>query len=295
MFNLIGIKRLCNKRSYLRSQTKNMTTLTQLKFIDTHIHIDYCLQKMNKTIPEMNSFIDEHFDKLSENKWEKSIHICCDPVGIEGSNMIIEHPNIYGSFGVHPHNAENYNDEIEEKLVKIVGENKKVVAWGEMGLDYYYKYSKPEVQKVVFERQIKQAMKLNKPLMIHTREAEDDTFQILTSLVPSDYPIHIHCFTSSLEFAKKLMDYFSNLYFGFTGIVTFKTADKLKEVVANVPLERMLLETDGPFLAPVPHRGKVATSGMIPRIVEEIAKIKSVSVEEVYKQTRINTSKIYGI
>lgn len=298
MFNLIKFKRnLYNLKSNIKGLNirKMSTTTEQLKFIDTHIHIDYCLQKKNLTIPDMNSFIDEYFDKMSENKWEKAIHVCCDPVGIEGSEMIIQDPRIYGSFGVHPHNAKEYNDDIEEKLVKIIGGNEKVVAWGEMGLDYYYKYSQPEIQKAVFERQIKRALELKKPLMIHTREAEDDTFQILTSLVPSDYPIHIHCFTSSLEFAKKLMNHFSNLYFGFTGIVTFKTADNVKEVVRNVPLERILLETDGPFLAPVPYRGKVATSGMIPKIVAEIAKLKSVSEEEVYRQTRINTTNIYGI
>lgn len=250
---------------------------------------------MQKTIPEMDEFIAEHFEKLSNDQWEKSIHICCDQLSIEPTEMIIEHPLIYGAIGIHPHNASTYTDELEEKIVSLHKNNKKVIAWGEMGLDYHYNNSPPDIQKEVFERQLKKAIELKKPLVIHTREAEDDTYSIMTRVVPEDWPIHIHCFTSSLEFSKKLLSHFSNVYFGFTGVITFKNAEDVREVVKHVPIERILLETDGPFLAPIPYRGKVATSGMIPKIAEKIAEVKGIPVEEVYKHARINTTSVYGV
>lgn len=277
-------------RNMSQSAPKSMTT----QFVDTHIHIDYILQKVNKTVPDLDSFIEENFAKMSEGRWEKSIHICCDQLSIEPSMMIIEHPSIYGALGIHPHNAKTYTDELDKQLIELHS-NEKIIAWGEMGLDYHYTFSEPDVQKAVFERQIKNALQLKKPLVIHTREAEDDTYDIMTRVIPKDWPIHVHCFTSSLAFSQRLLAHFSNLYIGFTGVITFNNAADIREVVKSVPLERILLETDGPYLAPIPFRGKVATSGMIPKIAEKIAMIKEVDVEKVYEVARMNTKAVYGI
>ena len=163
-----------------------------------------------------------------------------------------------------------------------------------MGLDYYYKNSEIETQKTVFAQQLLKAIELGKPMVIHTRDADDDCYEIMTKLVPPDWKIHVHCFTSSLPFAQKLLDFFPNLRFGFTGVVTFNNADDVRNVVKAVPLDRILLETDGPFLAPIPFRGKSATSAMIPWIAKAIAELKEVDIEEVFKVARKNTTFIYG-
>ncbi len=177
-----------------------------------------------------------------------------------------------------------------------------------LGLDYHYTKSPQEVQKRVFARQLDVACGLGKPLVIHTRDAENDTLEILKDhVLDKTTPIHVHCFTSSKKLATDLLKTFSNLYLGFTGIVTFSSAKELHELVkevivvpmnaneAQVPLNKILLETDGPFLAPVPFRGKIAHSGMIPYIAECIAKLKKVPVEQLYEQVRKNTEVVYGI
>jgi TatD DNase family protein len=273
------------------------------KFVDTHIHLDYILDRMEKPLDYLTDLIPTHFKTTPlvkgkavdlSGSWEASVHITCDPVTFEAAKKLLLHENIYVGAGVHPHHAKDYTNEVEEALLNL-HKDPKVVAWGEMGLDYHYNQSPPDIQRQVFARQLQRAVELGKPLIIHTREAEDDTFKILTENVPSDWKIHIHCFTSSLAFAQRLMEHFPNLVLGFTGVVTFGNAQDVQNVVANTPLERMVLETDGPFLAPTPFRGMPATSGMIPKIAEKIAALKSVDVAEVYRHARANTTKIYSI
>ena len=273
------------------------------KFVDTHIHLDYIMERVGKPLEELPSLFETHFKAapLVKNKaielsgdWEACVHITCDPVTFNAADELIKLDQIYVGAGVHPHHAKDYTDEVEERLLAM-HKNSKVRAWGEMGLDYHYNQSPPEVQREVFARQLRTAVSIGKPMIIHTREAEDDTFEIMTANVPQDWKIHIHCFTSSLAFAQKLMDHFPNLVIGFTGVVTFGNAQDVQNVVSNVPIERIILETDGPFLAPVPFRGMPATSGMIPKIAEKIAELKKVPVEDVYRHARENTSKIYSI
>lgn len=272
-------------------------------YVDTHIHLDYIMDRMEKPLSEFGSLLDTHFRSAPlvkgkavelSGSWEACVHITCDPVTFANARTLIEHDNIYVGAGVHPHHAKDYTDEVEEAL-KSLHKLEKVKAWGEMGLDYHYNQSPPDIQKQVFARQLQCAVELGKPLIIHTREAEDDTLRILTEHVPSDWNIHIHCFTSSLTFAQQLMQHFPNLVLGFTGVITFGNAKDVQNVVSNTPLERMVLETDGPFLAPTPFRGLPATSGMIPKIADKIAEIKSVDVAEVYRHARANTKRIYGI
>ena len=235
--------------------------------------------------------------------FESAVSVFCDKETLPPhSNFwrdLIETPeaNLYAALGVHPHEAKHYNDEIEEAIVSAL-QHPRAVAWGEMGLDYHYNLSPPEVQRQVFERQLRMAMKLEKPMIIHTREAEDDTFEIMTKVVPQDYgrKIHVHCFTSSISLARRLLAHYPDVvFFGFTGVITFKNAEDIRQTVAEVPLNRILLETDGPFMAPVPYRGKVAHPGHIPYVAQTIADVKKVSLEEVLETCRANTQTVYGI
>jgi len=178
----------------------------------------------------------------------------------------------------------------------------KVVAWGECGLDYYDKDTKGQIddpetralQRQVFSRQMDLAASLGKPLIVHTRHAEDDTLELMMKHLPASQKVHVHCFTSSLSLAQALLKHFPNLYLGFTGVVTFKNARDVQEVVRQVPLDRLLLETDGPFMAPVPYRGRVAHPGYAVYIAEKIAELKGVSREEVLLACRENTRHVYG-
>ncbi|ELP92581.1 hydrolase TatD family protein, partial [Entamoeba invadens IP1] len=167
------------------------------------------------------------------------------------------------------------------------------------GLDYHpfpgMGYADKETQKTSFLLQIELAKKLQKPIVLHTREADEDTQKTMTENIPFDFPMDIHCYTASLDFAKWVLEKYPNAYFGFAGVVTFKNAKNVLDVVKVVPLDKILLETDAPFMAPIPFRGKPSHSGMIPWIAETIAKTKGVSLEEVLRQTTINAKKLFKI
>lgn len=269
------------------------------RFVDTHVHIDLIFSKLMVTLDQFdvwaaaNVFKPMNLDG-SSFVCDKLIHVCCDPQTIENADMISSFENVFCAYGLHPHNAKDYNDQLENTLIDRV-RREKTVAWGEMGLDYHYKHSPIDVQKRVFARQLRLAVEIGKPLVIHTREAEEDTIEILKEIVPQDFRIHLHCFTSSKEMALNLLDHFPNLYIGITGVVTFGSAGSVREVVQSVPLERLLLETDGPFMAPIPLRGKTCHSGMIPHTAKKIASIKGISTAEVVERTRENTLRLYGI
>lgn len=296
-------------RASFSRQLKQLYTMSATggvkpKFVDTHIHLDYIMDRIEKPLEELPALMETHFKTVPlvkkkavelSGEWESCVHITCDPVTFDNAERLLKlSDRIYVGAGVHPHHAKDYTDEVEARLVEL-HKNERVRAWGEMGLDYHYNQSPPEVQRTVFARQLQQAVSLGKPMIIHTREAENDTFEIMVANVPVDWKIHIHCFTSSLEFGQRLMAHFPNLVLGFTGVVTFGNAQDVQNVVANVPLERMVLETDGPFLAPAPFRGMPATSGMIPKIADKIAELKGVDVALVYRAARENTTKIYSI
>lgn len=240
----------------------------------------------------------DNFALFAQNNWppelEKCVNVCCDLESFDPTEKLVENDKIYAAYGLHPHNAKDYTDQIEERIIKNMS-HPKTVAWGEIGLDYHYNMSPPEVQREVFARQLKKAVELKKPIVIHTREAEDDTFRILKENVPAEWRLHIHCFTSSVKLAKDILEYFPNSFIGFTGVVTFKSARDIREVVTAVPVNRILLETDGPFMAPEPFRGKTAHSGHIPYIAKKIAEVKGIPVEEMLTAARDNTLRMYGI
>lgn len=259
-----------------------------MPFIDTHCHLDSILAKLGTA-----SFSDFK-DRFLPPDFEGCITISCDPDSIEAALALMEIPEVHGAFGIHPHDAKAYGPELEARL-EAAQARPKAVAWGEIGLDYHYDFSPREIQREAFARQIARGVALGKPLIIHTREAEADTLEIMERDIPKEWRIHVHCFTSSPGMAERLLSHFPNLCLGLTGIVTFKNAQELQAVAKATPLDRLLLETDGPYLAPIPHRGQPAHPGHIPLIAAKIAELKGVSVDAVYAAARENTKKVYGI
>lgn len=257
-------------------------------YVDTHTHIDTTLRRLKLNLNDFPKFQQTSFPSTLD----AAIQICCDVNAFNETYKLMEYDQIYAAFGIHPHHATQYNNQVEKNLIEAM-KHPKTVAWGEMGLDYHYTYAPKELQKEVFEQQIKCALKVNKPLVIHTREAEEDTLAIMKAHIPTDHPIHVHCFTSSLSFAEQILEYWSHLYIGFTGVITFASA--LDKVVRRVPLERILVETDAPFMTPVPHRGKVCHSGYIPLILDKIAQLKKIDSPTVYQTIRKNTKQIYRV
>ncbi len=266
-----------------------------MEYFDTHCHLDSILPKMGFTsFDEFASAHLHHDDSHPDARFGGAVTVSCDPDSIEAVQALSAHERVYAAYGIHPHDARHYDDNMEARLREAM-RSPKTVAWGEIGLDYHYNFSEPEIQRKVFERQIEQGVMAEKPLIIHTREAEQDTLAIMLRAVPSDWKVHVHCFTSSPDLAVALLSAFPNLYVGFTGVITFKTADAIRAVVEAVPLNRLLLETDGPYMAPVPHRGKTAHPGHIPFIAEKMAEIKGVEIGKLYAETRENTRNMYGI
>jgi TatD DNase family protein len=199
---------------------------------------------------------------------------------------------IYAAVGWHPVDAIDMTDE-DLKWIKELASHPKVVAIGEMGLDYYWDKSPKEVQKDVFRKQIQLAKEVKLPIIIHNRDATEDVVKILEEENASEVGGIMHCFTGSLEVAKQCMD--MNFYISFGGPVTFKNAKKPKEVATEIPMDRLLIETDCPYLTPHPFRGKRNEPSYVKYVAEQIAELKGLSVEEVAKKSSDNAMGLFGI
>ena len=253
--------------------------------IDSHVHLD-----------------DEAFDEdrieviesLSENGIELVINNSSDLPSSERSvELANKNENIYAAIGVHPHEASSYNDEVEKRLIEL-SENKKVVAIGEIGLDYYYDFSPRDVQKKVFKRQIELAAKLNKNIVIHSREAAKDTFDILKEAHEKyDFTALIHCFSQSVDMMREYLK--MGDYIAIGGAVTFKNAKTPKEVAKVVDLDRLLLETDCPYMTPVPYRGKRNEPKFVKFSCQYIADLRQMDAGELEEITAINTKRFFGL
>ena len=208
---------------------------------------------------------------------------------VEVVEMAQRYPFVYAAVGVHPDEVGDLNDETFS-IVKEQAQKEKVVAIGEIGLDYYWDNESHDVQRKWFIKQLDLARELELPVVIHSREAAAETLEILKEYAKGLQGV-IHCFSYSPEIAREYVK--MGFYIGVGGVVTFKNAKKLREVVEEVPLDRILLETDSPYLAPVPYRGKRNCSLYIPHIAEEVAHIKGVSYEEVVAQTETNGKALF--
>lgn len=205
------------------------------------------------------------------------------------------HENIFAAVGVHPHDAKTYNEQAEQQLINLTKSSRKVVAWGEIGLDFYYDHSPPEIQTDVFRRQISVARDLRLPIIIHSRDADDETVRVLTEECSRpDFPGGVmHCFGGTAAMAEKLMEI--GFYISFAGNVTFKKADNLREAAGVVPLEKLLVETDCPYLAPIPLRGKRNEPAFVAETAKFLADFKAVELEELARATTENFFKLFKI
>ncbi len=196
---------------------------------------------------------------------------------------------IYAACGIHPHEAEGCKDGYLSVLKKLCSES-KCVAVGEIGLDYHYDFSPRDIQQRVFEEQLVLAKELDLPVIIHDREAHEDTLNLLKKYKPKGV---VHCFSGSVEMAKEIVKL--GMYIGLGGAVTFKNARKPREVAEYVPSEMLLIETDCPYMTPVPFRGKRCDSSFIPYTAEVIAEVRGVTPQEILDLTRVNANKLFGL
>ena len=206
-------------------------------------------------------------------------------------NMVQEYPFMYAAVGVHPDEVGGLCEESFARVKELAGRD-KVVAIGEIGLDYYWDQESHDIQKKWFVRQLELAGNLDLPVLIHSREAAADTMAIMNEHARELKGV-IHCYSYSEEMAKEYVK--MGFYIGVGGVVTFKNARKLKQTVEGIPLASIVLETDCPYLAPVPYRGKRNQSAYIRYVAEEVAKLKGITCEEVIRQTEENAKKLYGI
>jgi len=250
--------------------------------VDSHCHLNF---------PELSGRIDEALALMRDNH---VTHALCVSVTLQEFPQVRalaeRFPHIYGSVGVHP----DYPDVpvvTEEELVNLA-DHPKIVAIGETGLDYFRIKDDCEWQRERFRTHISAARRSRKPLIIHMREAAADTLRIMREERAGEAGGVMHCFTESWEVAQSAMDL--GFYISFSGIVTFKNAQALKEVARRVPLERMLIETDAPYLAPVPFRGKTNQPGFVKYVAEEIARLRDISLDQVASATSSNFYKLFN-
>ncbi len=251
---------------------------------ETHAHYD------DKAFDEDRGNL---LSELYQNGITTIINVSSDLASINRTLSLTEkYPYIYGAVGVHPSDSGELTEETFLELTKAC-QHEKVVAVGEIGLDYYWQEPEKKIQKKWFERQLLLAQEVSLPVIIHSREAAKDTLDMMRALHAEKSGGVIHCFSYSKEMAAEFLklDY----YFGIGGVVTFQNAKKLREVVAYLPIDKILLETDSPYLAPVPNRGKRNNSGNIPYIAQELAQIKGVSYEEIIAATRQNSERLFGV
>ena len=253
-----------------------------LEFVDTHCHLQLIQEKLGQ---------ESSIKGIIQEANAKNV---CRLLTVSGSlddllgvvKVVEEFPNVFGALGVHPHDAskmkESHFDFIKNHL-----QHPKISMLGEIGLDYYYEYSPRDVQKEIFVRYLQLADEYHKPVVLHTRDAEEDTIKILKEK-GSRLKGVVHCFTGSLELAQFIIQECPNLYLGFTGVITFKNAQKIRDVVKATPIERIFIETDSPFMAPEPHRGKTNQPSYIPYVLKKVAEIKGLAETDVMTITNLN-------
>ena len=251
-------------------------------FIDTHCHLDKLESDPEQTVEEakeegVNTMVTISVDKESFDFVSKAVK---------------QFKDVYGTVGIHPHDASEFSPKLRESIQKMAREQDKLIAIGETGLDYHYMNSSSEDQQFAFRKQLQIAVEVNLPVVLHTREAEADTIDILKEIPVPALGV-AHSFTSSLMMAKTLLD--MGWYLGINGIVTFKNAEDLREIVRWIPMDRLLLETDSPFLSPIPFRGKPNKPSNIPIIASFVAELRNITIEHLAEKTSENAQRLFRI
>lgn len=250
--------------------------------IETHFHLDYLKEESPQTI----------LQQAREHGVDRFMTISVDPDNMPKALALAEeYPDVYATLGVHPHEAEHYQTATRQFMEQHLANN-KVVAVGEIGLDYFYDHCDRQVQRQAFTDQLQIAVETQLPVVIHTREADDDTRAILKEYAPqmANKGV-IHSFTSGAILAEEAVEL--GFCIGINGIVTFNKADNVREIVAQTPLENLLLETDSPYLTPAPYRGIENAPKYLPFVAEKIAEVKQIDVEQVLKQTYQNSLRTF--
>lgn len=252
--------------------------------IDSHCHLEYkgLIEEQGAVLDRARASGIQGFLNIStkQSEWDQVVATAA------------RESDVWASVGIHPHEADQHAD-LEVDALRRATQHPKVVAIGETGLDYYYDKSDRAVQQRLFRSHIEVARETGLPVIIHTRDAEDDTAAILEDeLGKGDFPALIHCFTASSEFGKKVLDL--GLTISLSGIVTFKNAKELQEIAAELPKDRILVETDSPFLAPVPHRGKTCEPAFVQNTAQFIADLRGTTMEELAETTTQNFFKLFS-
>ena len=253
---------------------------------DSHCHLDY-----SHLFDQLNDVVK----RAQSNQVKYLLTICTTLESFERIKLIIDkYINIYGTFGIHPHEAKKYTNVDLQFILNKKRKYKKVIGIGETGLDFYYNHSDKKTQKVSFIEHIHAASELNIPIIVHSRNAEIDTYEILKSeMKNSNLKVLMHCFTGSKNFANKLIDL--NCYISVSGIITFKDSTELADTISSIPMEKLLVETDSPFLAPLPYRGKFNEPSYIVHTVKKLSKIKKTSKETIMNNTTDNFKRLFGL
>ena len=251
--------------------------------VDSHCHLDF---------PEFAAELPEIIARAQENGVGVMQTICTHITKFPQVLAVAERfPNVYASVGIHPHQVEEEPKVSAEEIIAL-SQHPKVIGIGETGLDYYYEHSPRELQKISFRTHIEASRKTGLPLIVHTRNADDDTINILyEEHAKTTFPGLIHCFSSSRQVAEKSIEI--GLYISLSGILTFKKAEELRDIVRDLPLDRLIVETDSPYLAPLPHRGKRCEPAFTRNTAECLAQLKNISLEEVSRVTTENFFRLF--
>src|SRR3954454_5197790 len=259
------------------------------QFIDSHCHIDG---------PEYDTDRDEVISRARDAGVETMLNVGTGDPHSGAFERAVElaekHRDIYAAIGVHPHDAKLFDVRAEQRLTSLAQQSLRVVAWGEIGLDYHYDHSPREVQRDVFRKQLKIAREVDLPVVIHSREADDDTLEILQAeLAGYDRAGVLHCFGGSLQMAQAAIEL--GFFISFAGNVTFKKAEDLREVARQLPLEKLLVETDCPYLTPVPFRGKRNEPARVVETAKYLAAIHNQAPDDAGRITSENFAKLFGV
>ena len=250
--------------------------------IDSHCHLDY---------EPISSNLDDILTRSKNVGIEKILTICTTDKGFENILKLVNvDPIIYGSYGIHPHETSTH-DLSKDTIVNKINSSKKIIGVGETGLDFYYNNSDKKSQVSSFINHIEASIDLDIPIIVHSRNAEIETYDILSNYKNKNLKILMHCFTGSLKFAFKLLDL--NAFFSASGIITFKKSLELQDTFKNLPLEKLLIETDSPFLTPDPFRGKKNEPSFIVYTLNKLAEVKKIKAEDLDKITTVNFNNLF--
>lgn len=294
-----------DKECDLDYDTAGLTNIATYGLIDSHCHLDFIFSRL-QGLPESPStfkeFKKQFKDEFPLRSFSGCIAVFCEPAkwmknGYE--EMAHQDPNVWCTYGVHPHYADDFDTATFYALEKLLKTDSKVVALGEIGLDYSTKNSVDhDVQKRVFELQLLLARQNDFPICLHIRNADDDGLEILEKVnLSKKHKIHLHCFNGSWETCQRWLQKYSNLKVGFTPMITFRQASQLHKVVEAIPLERILLETDAPYFLPRQATSKLGFShpGLVIHTAAQVAHLKRIPIEDVIEATHANVQEVYGI